>query len=472
MANVKFSELPQVTTIAGTDIVPTVASSATSKITITDFANSFPEVSSSISSSYALSASNSATASLVISASYARSASWAPPGSTISASYAGTASYVNELSQSLVVIGSLSNGLGNTITGISSHAEGYFCQTLSGYSHAEGYGAYSIAPYSHAEGSSTRTYGTGSHAEGTNTQASGSYSHAEGIGAIPYGYASHAEGSFTQTLGQGSHAEGHFATASANYSHAEGYFTVAAGLYQHTQGQYNITSSAQSAFIIGNGVSDNNRSNLVFASGSEIQITGSIEIINGGLASDYIYPVNLGYNWRDAGVLVDKKPAFVHFYPSATNSGYASDGSYSYYFNDVNFGQKMQSGKAGVLKFSRDFSAVPDTKMYTIISDGLSVSDYNTNIFGYNAYNNQYHVLTVTGSLRSVDNTSLGTYSTNKHYITGSIYQTGSFIQNGFVILSQVSMSLNFADDTAAAAGGVPLGGLYRNGNFVVIRIS
>ena len=42
---------------------------------------------------------------------------------------------------------------------------------------------------------------------------------------------------------------------------------------------------------------------------------------------------------------------------------------------------------------------------------------------------------------------------------------------NGYVILQQVSQSLNFVDDTAAAAGGVPLGGLYRNGNFIVIRI-
>ena len=28
----------------------------------------------------------------------------------------------------------------------------------------------------------------------------------------------------------------------------------------------------------------------------------------------------------------------------------------------------------------------------------------------------------------------------------------------------------NFADDTAAAAGGVPLGGIYRSGNVVVVR--
>jgi hypothetical protein len=45
-------------------------------------------------------------------------------------------------------------------------------------------------------------------------------------------------------------------------------------------------------------------------------------------------------------------------------------------------------------------------------------------------------------------------------------------ITNSYVILSQVSSSLNFVDDTAAASGGVPLGGLYRNGNFILIRLS
>jgi len=56
--------------------------------------------------------------------------------------------------------------------------------------------------------------------------------------------------------------------------------------------------------------------------------------------------------------------------------------------------------------------------------------------------------------------------------ITGSLAVTGSFTQNGFVILTKVSESLNFADDTEAAANGVPVGGLYRNGNFVLIRIT
>jgi hypothetical protein len=41
----------------------------------------------------------------------------------------------------------------------------------------------------------------------------------------------------------------------------------------------------------------------------------------------------------------------------------------------------------------------------------------------------------------------------------------------GAMVLAQVSSSLNFANDTAAAAGGVPLGGLYRNGGVIQIRL-
>ena len=39
------------------------------------------------------------------------------------------------------------------------------------------------------------------------------------------------------------------------------------------------------------------------------------------------------------------------------------------------------------------------------------------------------------------------------------------------LILTEVSESLDFANDGLAAAGGVPLGGLYRNGNVIQIRI-
>ena len=93
---------------------------------------------------------------------------------------------------------------------------------------------------------------------------------------------SHAEGESTTTIGLASHAEGYGTLAQGYYSHAEGNNTIAQGAYQHVQGQFNQSSSAQSAFIVGNGTSDATRSNLIFASGSQVQITGSLIVSGSG----------------------------------------------------------------------------------------------------------------------------------------------------------------------------------------------
>ena len=135
-----------------------------------------------------------------------------------------------------------------------------------------------LGDYSHAEGETTKTYGRASHAEGITTIASGSYSHAEGWETEAIGTASHAEGYQTKAIGISSHAEGVNTIAQGNYSHAEGVYTIASGNYQHVQGQYNISSSAESAFIIGNGTSEGARRNLLFASGTQVQITGSLQV--------------------------------------------------------------------------------------------------------------------------------------------------------------------------------------------------
>ena len=56
----------------------------------------------------------------------------------------------------------------------------------------------------------------------------------------------------------------------------------------------------------------------------------------------------------------------------------------------------------------------------------------------------------------------------SKVQVTGSLDVSG----NGYVILSKVSASYNYADDTAAQAGGVPLGGLYHTSGTIKIRLA
>jgi len=68
-------------------------------------------------------------------------------------------------------------------------------------------------------------------------------------------------------------------------------------------------------------------------------------------------------------------------------------------------------------------------------------------------------------------------YFTGSHAVTGSLTISGSLIVtgstsfSGSVVLPMVSQSLNFSGDAAAAAAGVPLGGLYRNGSNIQIRL-
>ena len=180
------------------------------------------------------------------------------------------------VSGAIDIVGNLTQGLAVTASGLYSHAQGELTIASGDYSHAEGNYTTASGNYSHAEGYNTQATGSAAHAEGASTRAFGSSAHAEGVLTLASGPAAHAEGSNTQATAQAAHAEGSNTQATAQASHAEGFWTIASGSYQHVQGQYNMSSSAQSAFIIGNGTSGANRSNLVFASGSQFQITGSL----------------------------------------------------------------------------------------------------------------------------------------------------------------------------------------------------
>jgi hypothetical protein len=71
-----------------------------------------------------------------------------------------------------------------------------------------------------------------------------------------------------------------------------------------------------------------------------------------------------------------------------------------------------------------------------------------------------------------------GDFSNDIHSFTGSVEISGSLTTigtqtlNSFTVLSNVGQNLNFANDADAAIGGVPLYGLYRNGNFILIRLT
>lgn len=119
---------------------------------------------------------------------------------------------------------------------------------VGNWSVAEGYWTVASGFASHAEGHYTVASGLGSHAEGSQTVASHNYSHAEGYLTVASGPSSHAEGGHTEA---------------SEYSHAEGWHTIAHNNC-HVEGQYNIEdANSKYAHIIGNGISDDDRSNAL-----------------------------------------------------------------------------------------------------------------------------------------------------------------------------------------------------------------
>lgn len=157
-------------------------------------------------------------------------------------------------------------------TGICSHAEGYLTTAKGDYSHVEGRESTAAQFYSHAEGYRTEANGIYSHAEGQQTMTGGGCTHAEGSMSKAIAPVSHAEGYATQTSGTWSHSEGFMTRAIGNGSHSEGYYTHATGQWQHVMGKYNLAND-DSAFIIGNGTSEDDRKNVF-----EIDWEGRVKI--------------------------------------------------------------------------------------------------------------------------------------------------------------------------------------------------
>ena len=177
-------------------------------------------------------------------------------------------------------------GMMTTSSSDGSHAEGIDTTSSNYGAHSEGYGTIASGLFTHAEGQQSTSSGEYSHAEGNGCVASAVSAHAEGNHTMSQGYASHSEGDGTVAFGFYSHSEGKDTEAGGYYSHASGKGTIARGQGQFVIGEYNVEQgttgqkvNTDCAFIIGNGVNDNQRSNalgikwdgtFVFANGTEI----------------------------------------------------------------------------------------------------------------------------------------------------------------------------------------------------------
>lgn len=127
---------------------------------------------------------------------------------------------------------------------------------------AVGYAASATGNYSSSFGSSTIADGIDSHAEGRAAKAYGEASHAEGVDTLAEGDFSHAEGDHTTASGDKSHAGGYYSSTNGKIgAFTHGSHVVAQADYQTVFGKYSNALTTD-AFIIGNGTSNTERSNI------------------------------------------------------------------------------------------------------------------------------------------------------------------------------------------------------------------
>jgi hypothetical protein len=369
----------------------------------------------------------------------------------------------------------------NINTGIQSVAFGRNTTASSDWSHTQGLGTVASAEYSHAEGMGTLASGVGSHAEGLLTSASGGSSHAEGEGTLASGIASHAEGFSTTASGDWSHAEGQETFASASFSHAEGLGTIASEDHQHAQGRYNATASS-AIWILGDGTSRTDRKNLITAYTNNVHVSGAFNVSgtiqmwqSASVSGTNIFGTS---SWADTASYLD---GFIG--QGVTLSFLTASTTWS-----VNHGLNTLYPLVSIWESGSEEVIQPDV----IESKNLNITEIrftvprtgyaNIGIAGAPLYQASPFFtasFALTASFVSggvdVQNAISASYAATASYFSGNTFaiSTASIDQltvTDNLIASYLSTA-NYADDAAAAAAGVPLYGVYRSGNMLLVRI-
>jgi hypothetical protein len=144
-------------------------------------------------------------------------------------------------------------------------------------------------------------------------------------------------------------------------------------------------------------------------------------------------------------------------YNDPSNVGYGGDGYLISQNNDLYVGSNDYVTNHGhVHLFAGGRSLRPSISVY-----GDTTIGFNVNVLDF-------------GQQTTIPSSTSGfTYEfSGSMKLNNDLRVEGKTTNTSYVVLSQVSGSLNFTNDADAATGGVPLGGLYRNGNFIMIRMS
>jgi hypothetical protein len=266
--------------------------------------------------------------------------------------------------------------------------------------------------------------GTFSYAQGFGNiiQATANFSHAQGVNTLVVGQGSHTEGESNKAIGDYSHAEGFSNIASGSWSHAEGYSTIASGSYSHTEGSGTVTSGSYSH---AEGYQTKTIGNYTHAEGRSTIASGS-------------YSHAEGYGTKTIGQYAHAEGVNT----IASGTGSHAEGRFT--------------------TASGDYSYAAGVGTTTNAPYQFAVGSYNNPTGVY-----QFSVGNGSEGLPSNVFQAGGNYAS----VNGQFEVYGDIASGyGTIVLGDL-VGVEYLNDAAAAAAGIPVGGLYRNGSFIQIRL-
>lgn len=433
--------------------------------------------SSSISSSYALSSSYSLTSSYALNAgtkittgsTYPITSSWSL--NTISSSYALTASYALNSGTSLgtgstyPITASWSNNAVSSSYSLTAsyalNAGGTSLTTGSTYPITSSWSIYSISS-SWSENAVSSSYSLSS--SYSSTALSSAFAYSSSWAAT----ASYFSGSISDAISSSYSLSGSYAlTASYALNGGSG-----GGIFVATSSVININFSSSVDKFVTDGI--NNTYTLTLPSNNPNELLVFLDGLEQEPVTDYTVS---GTTFTLTSVPPPNLELEVRKFYSATTIDIITSSLNAQYFT----GNGVTTQYILTRSVSNDYDVL-------VSFDGLiQKPTYDYTVTGSILNFTSPPPVNIDGEIRYLMGSTTGLISSGSggtSLTTGSTYPitsswatntaTASYLNplNQIIILPTVSSSLNFVDDASAAAGGVPLGGVYRNGNFILIRMT
>jgi len=397
-------------------------------------------------------------------------------------------------------------------TGADSTAFGQNTQASGDYSTASGRNSIASAPGTTAFGNFSRASGDYSVSIGSGTTSSGDYSVALGVNTTAGGYGSFTAGNANTASGNEAVALGRNTIASGSQSVAIGDNVeatntgsiaigdkdvalkgISSGLHSVMIGKNGLASGNYSIAI---GLANNATADYALATGQNSDATG-LHAFAHGLNSTASGVRSFSNGWGTTASGANAWAGGKDCIASGDRSFAFGDESEAINLNAIALGAFNEaSGLSSVaIGSNTTASGNQSTAMgnsTTASGDNSTASGNDATASGANSWAGGRN--TVASGDRSfafgfgvqADDANMAAFGKYNKLNTGnnSIFQVGigasdvardnafDIHQNGIILMSVLQQSTSYANDGAAQSGGVPIGGLYRNGNVVQIRIT